>query len=336
MKRLRGLRKPMHWLGIMGIAALLSLGAAACGSDDNDANDSGNPPDNESATRMVETMHGMVEVPTNPQRIVLLNYDFTGAEVLALLEVPVLAVDNLPTIRPEIQLTGELIVVGPSADLDLEKIASLNPDLITGMYRNNYADSIERLRMIAPVALLDGEAALEWREVTTGFGKILNREEEVATLIADTEKKFEELAGDIDTSQTVAVVRPNNDGTFRVYADESFPGLVLAELGIKIPEQFATVRSTEGTAGARGWTTLSAEAIGELDVADRVIFWVYSTNPDEVMNQFLANPLWQLLDVAKEGRFSIGGRGWYGAGPISVSTALDDVEAAFNPDDSTQ
>lgn len=332
-----------------GIGLGLSMLLAACGSDDEA--EPTTPPTVPTATpeplaeeapagddasdgvedgmRTVETMHGEVEVPANPQRIVVLSYDPTGTEVLALLGIPVLGIHNPPTMRPEIELTGEQVVVG-EAELDVEAVAALEPDLITGMYRNTYEDSLDTLRQFAPVALLDGEAALEWREVTLGFGDILNRQEEAQALIDSTEDRIAEVAATIDTSQTVVVVRPSPDGQFRAYTEESFPGLILTELGLTIPEEFQELESTEGTAAARGWNTLSPERIGELDVADRVILWAYGQDPEELVNIFLTNPLWDLLSIAQEDRYYIGGRSWYGAGPISVLGALDDVEAALS------
>lgn len=336
--------------GALGIGMLGLL--AACGSDDEndpdptqaaaaeptDAPDSDDPTATsdepaagsvEGDTRTVETMHGMVEVPADPQRIVVLNYDMTGSEVLSLLEIPVLGIHSPPTTRPEIVLTGELNVVGED-DLDVEAVAALQPDLITGMYRNSYADYLDTLRQIAPVALLDGEAAIEWREVTRGFGAILNREADAEALIERTEERIAEVAGKIDTSKRVVVVRPNADGQFRAYTEASFPGLILAELGISIPDEFQELEeSAEGTAGARGWNTLSAERIGELDAADFVIIWAYGAEPEVLVEQFLTSPLWDLLAVAQEERYFIGSRNWYGAGPISVNGALDDVEAAL-------
>lgn len=316
-----------HRLAFTVTGAAIAAAALACGSS-SDSDDAA-PVTPEATTRVVETMDGSVEVPIQPERIVLLNYDMTGAEAFALFDIPVLGIDSLPTTRPEIELTGELIEVGATGEIDIEMVASLNPDLITGMYRTTYDESLERLRQIAPVALLNGEAALEWREVTEGFGHILNRESDAEQLIAETEARIIELKERIDPSTEVAVVRPNNDGTFRVYADESFPGLILAELGISIPEEFSEVRSTEGTAGSRGWSTLSAERVDELDAADYVILWAYGGEPELLINQILENPLWPLLDVAREERYYVGSRSWYGAGPLSVAGALDDVEAAL-------
>ncbi len=290
------------------------------------------PTDTGVGTRMVETMHGLVEVPADPQRIVVLNYDATGSEVLSLLEIPVLGIDSNPMeMRPEIQLIGELNSLGTD-ELDIEAVTALNPDLITGMFRATYADALDSLRQIAPVALLDGDAALEWREVTLGLGDIVNRAADAQALIDETEELITDVAGSIDTSKTVVVVRPNADGTFRAYTEASFPGLILAELGIEIPESFQEVESTEGTAGARGWNTLSAERLGELDAADMVIFWAYGLEPMPLIQTILDNPLWSLLSVATEDRYYIGSLNWYGAGPISVRGSVNDVAAALGED----
>lgn len=333
------------------LAGSLALGLtgflAACGSDDDDeptatseagdasgdsteaADASGDTTGNNGDVREVETMHGMVEVPASPQRIVLLNYDDTGAEVMSLLEIPVLGIHRPPVNRPEIPLTGELNELGEE-DLDIEAVAALQPDLITGMYRSVYADALDALRQIAPVALLDGEAALEWREVTLGLGDIVNREDDAQALIDETEVRIEEVRENIDTSKSVVVVRPNPDGQFRAYTEESFPGLILSELGISIPQEFREIEDAEGTAAARGWNTLSPERVGELDAADVVILWAFGAEPEELVAVFLENPLWDLLSVAQEDRYYIGGRGWYGAGPIAVRESLNDVEAALS------
>jgi iron complex transport system substrate-binding protein len=88
-----------------------------------------------------QSENGPVEVPANPQRVIVLA-TYTG-NVLSL-DVPLVGVDSWSKMNPRYDLDG----VEEVTDESLEKILELEPDLIIGL---SSMKNVEKLKEIAPV-----------------------------------------------------------------------------------------------------------------------------------------------------------------------------------------
>lgn len=96
-------------------------------------------------TRMFETVNGEIEIPIKPKRIVT---DFYGGELLTVganvVGVEPTAFDH-PFIQDKLEETEDI-----GEPINIEKVLSLQPDLIVVMYDDHY----EQLSEIAPTVYI--------------------------------------------------------------------------------------------------------------------------------------------------------------------------------------
>lgn len=84
-------------------------------------------------------------------------------------------------------------------ELDFEKIASLEPDLILGLYSGMTAEDYGKLTAIAPtVAQTDDyvDYGTPWQQATTTIGAALGRSDLAEQLMADVEGRFQAVRED--------------------------------------------------------------------------------------------------------------------------------------------
>jgi iron complex transport system substrate-binding protein len=229
---------------------MLFLMLAACGSKEN-APDSGGagtkvatgnaassqtagPSDSGSTpkTRIFEHAKGKVEIPTQPKRIMAIQY--TGA-MLALGVKPV-GGDNEWSVYPLLAKEWEGIehVGSPWTGLNSEKIIQLDPDLIVTHVEQTH----EQLSKIAPTIFIPW-LQYDVRKQITVFGDILGKQEEAKAWLTRFDAKVEatkqKAAGTISAGETVAIVniRPKNQF---IYGDSAMGGYVIYQaLQLKAP-----------------------------------------------------------------------------------------------------
>ena len=138
------------------------------------------------AARVVSTIHGDVTVPADPARIVAVNFP----SVLALLDLGVMPVgitSYVPALPPGYpDLSGIAVIDNEMGEIDLEKIISLQPDLIVG---SDWADPAEQalpyddLAAIAPTAIFEWQtAAGNWEAEAAGVAEAIGKTAELDAL----------------------------------------------------------------------------------------------------------------------------------------------------------
>ncbi len=186
-------------LGVVGVAAALLVVLAGCSSSPGETEPSASG--GGVATVTVQSqVGGAVEVPVNPERVVVL--DSTMVETLAALDVPPGVVagvvkDGLQELTPQYAGEGSDQVADVAGaewgQVDLEAIEALDPDLIIAGWRfsTEGIDGITELG--APVIELSPAMhnADSLRESTETLGEIFDKEDEAAELVAD----FDDAAG---------------------------------------------------------------------------------------------------------------------------------------------
>jgi hypothetical protein len=162
-----------------GLAALL----AGCGQD-SDAGGSPSP-----ASFVLEHQYGSTTIPASPKRVVTMTGSWTDA--LIALNVPILAEyvttgysgpGNRFAWTPEHE--SQLIEMTTVAEISIEKLAGLQPDLILVGYVGDKA-TYEKLAAVAPtVPVMDAKAVLDsWQDVTTTAGRIFGHDEQAKQLV---------------------------------------------------------------------------------------------------------------------------------------------------------
>jgi iron complex transport system substrate-binding protein len=302
------------WFGL-AVVALLGLALGGCGGDSEDAGADTTPGGGFPVT--IEHEYGSTTIEAEPTRVVSVGYNDQDA-ILAL-GVALVGVREWYGGKPDAtwdwaqdELGDAHPVVLASEELQLERIAALRPDLIVGIYAGLTADEYRALSAIAPTISDSGEHpdyTTPWQEQIRTIGTALGRSDRAEEVVADVEgriaavrEEHPELAG------ASGLVATYYDGNYGGYTAGDPRGRFLDALGLVVPPEVQEV------AGESFYAAFSGERIPLLDVD--ALLWVSA--PDGVTG----NPLYERLDVAKEGRSIFLGEETTLSGALSFSTAL--------------
>ncbi|SEP74789.1 iron complex transport system substrate-binding protein [Streptomyces sp. yr375] len=328
-------RSPLRGFGrLMAVPLAVVLGTtllAACGDDS-----SGKKADAEPAAasaagfpRTVKTAMGDVKIPTRPKRVVVLD---TGE----LDDVTLLGIDPVGAVAPHFKtgggfptyLKGELsgtADVGPLLEPNLEKIASLKPDLILSS-KVRHEKVYDKLSAIAPTVFTETTGGV-WKENLKVHAEALGLEKEAAAKVTAYETRAKALgaaikAKDGGTMPTASVVR-FIAGPTRLYQTNSYSGVVLNDIGLKRP---ATQVSTDPT------VTMKDVSPEQIDQADADLIFVTSADAEDKTQkkQVVSNPVWKDLPAVKNGKvFEVPDETWMsGIGVQAAGEMLKDVAKA--------
>jgi len=305
-------RKFLIWTGGLLVLALYGCGSVGDGAD-------------ETASRKIRTIEhalGETKVPANPQRVVVLSTGLLDA-ALTLGVTPIAAPQSggefpayLGDATEGIKPLGE-----PTAEPNLERIASLEPDLIlTEEYGGEVFGGYENFSEIAPTVPITFASSARWREYVAKVAETLGRQEKLAEAKASYEGHASEVAGKI-----APVVRGKEVATLRIepetilaYGPDTFTGTVLADARIPRPEPPPGVKETYG------YYEVSPELLPKVDGG---IIFVYGQEPGAV-EELTANPLWDDLPAVQNGlAFEVDFEHWLmGVGYSAANAILHDLE----------
>ncbi|MFC4401586.1 iron-hydroxamate ABC transporter substrate-binding protein [Gracilibacillus xinjiangensis] len=290
---------------------------AACGNENSTSaekpnnNAQGEHPEgnnNESKTITYESENGPIEVPANPQRVIVLTGGFAG-DVLSL-DVPLVGVDSWAKDNPDFDLEGVEVV----SDEDLEKIIELEPDLIIGQSTiKNY----DKLSEIAPTVTYT-YGNLDYLNRHLEIGKVLNKEEEAQQWIDDfkarAQKAGEEIKAEIGEDATVTVIE-NFDKELYVFGDNWGRGteVLYQAMGLNMPE------SVKEAALEDGYYTLSLEVLPEY-----VGNYLVISKTEEKESSFMETDTFRNIPAVQNGHvFVADAETFYFNDPITLDNQLD-------------
>lgn len=270
----------------------------ACGSDDDEQALTPQAP----ATRMFTDSTGTTsEVPVRPQRVVA-THDLQAAIPALALGAPVVGMGSwwpsgeFPAYLTDYFDLQEVEMLGWGAEIDVEAVLALEPDLIivpvrSGAYPLEEA-LMNRLRAIAPTVGIDQRRPIE--EYTADYADLLGVD---AGLVAQQRSEFEAALADL-----------------RAFRGEAWSDVTVGNLWMlagqdvslwgstaQVPNDIATrvgakwidlAREADANSGFMGG--ISLERLGEFE-CDLLLLTVVSEN-------HLANPLFQGLEVVKAGQ----------------------------------
>lgn len=311
----------------------LLLIAAACGDDD-DTTASENEPDAGTETaadeaaddaafpRTIEHAMGTTEIPTQPERVVVLD---TGEldSAMALGVVPVGAVqapvedgflDYLKDGLDDTQLVGTI------SEVNLEAVAALRPDLILSS-KTRHEDIYAELSAVAPTVFTEAVGVV-WKENLVVHAEALGLEDEAAELMADYDARTAELTERLTTERgslpSISMVR-FLPGETRLYQKASFIGTILDDVGLPRPasqdvDDFAL--------------EISTELISEAD-ADIILTTHYGPADATTKSEITGNAVWDSLGAVQRGDVhEVPDDHWMlGIGIRAANLVLDDLDA---------
>lgn len=265
------------------VATTLTL--VACSSADT-GNSASEGSDADAFPVTIDHKYGSTTIESRPRRVVTAG--FNGLDfVLALGDTPVATrafsgydyrqrpwADDYPTNIPEV---GEM-------ELDFEKIAQANPDLILGTYAVMKEQNYETLSELAPTVgdLSDGNGgAAPWDVQLETIGRALGKSAEAQRVSDSVNADFSEAkqANPQFAGRTVAVAMLLDDG-FYILEQGDPRNRYFNDLGFASPTQTGEV---------------SAERLDLLDQENLVVLG--ATEED-----LATNPLFSQLDVVREDR----------------------------------
>lgn len=287
---------------------------SACGNEKS-VSDNNNANENDAETITYESETGPIEVPADPQRVVVLS-GYTG-NVLHL-GVPVVGVDTWSKNNPIFE--EELKEVEEVSEDELEKIIELEPDLIITL---STTKNLDKLQKIAPtVSYTWGK--LDYLTQHIEIGKLLNKEEEARAWVDDfkerAEKIGEEIRAEIGDDSTVSVIEAYGKELY-VYGDNWARGteILYQTMKLNMPEK------VKENALEAGYYTLSTEVLPEF-VGDYVILSKYS----DADTSFQETETYKNIPAVKNGRvFEMQGEGASFTDPVILEKQLAFFKEAF-------
>lgn len=298
---------------------LLLLVISACGNNDSTSENEGSgstpPEDKQPETITYESENGPVEVPADPQRVVLLSgfagnvldlgVNVVGAESWSL---------NSPALKEELKGAEEV------TDESLEKIIELEPDLIIGL---STIKNVDKLSEIAPTVTFTW-GKVDYLTQHIEIGKLLNKEEEARAWVEDFKSRVEatgeEIKAKIGEDATVSVIESYGKDLY-VFGDNWARGteILYQGMGLKMPEKVKEV------ALESGYYTLSAEVLPEY-AGDYIVLSKYS----DADTSFQETDTYKNIPAVKNNRvFEMEGNGASFSDPITLEKQLAFFKESF-------
>ncbi|MFP3391736.1 helix-turn-helix domain-containing protein [Brevibacillus sp. SIMBA_040] len=292
------------WALILLLCLALQLSACSAGTAGNSANNGGqastapaqtavtvNQTEASPKTKMVTTVKGEVEVPVNPQRVVVL---YLLGDVLALNVKPVGVSDVEKGAVFENQLDG-VASLGNWFEPNPEAILALNPDLIIVPSEETY----QSLHNVAPTVYVPYES-MSVEERLKKIGEVLGKEGESQALLENFYAKVEESkkklkeAGIMD--KTVSIMEGGKGSMGVVNSKQYGRGsqVIYEYLGMRAPAIIQEEVATFSTNTAMHNVSFEVLPVYAGDYVFRSSY--------EGMVDLSQNSVWNSIPAVKEGR----------------------------------
>ncbi|HIV74632.1 MAG TPA: ABC transporter substrate-binding protein [Candidatus Pseudogracilibacillus intestinigallinarum] len=272
----------------------------------------GKPDDTTEETRVFETVNGEIEIPNKPKRIVT---DFYGGELLTVganvVGVEPTAFDH-PFIQDKLKDVEDI-----GEPINIEKVLSLQPDLIVVMYDYYY----EQLSEIAPTVYIPYGTTTNIEETVQLFADLTGNIEEGKAFLSKFEAKAEEgrekIKDVINENDTFGIYELTDKGDIWIFGDNAGRGgqALYNALQLKMPYKNDNKEQT---------LQLSMEVLPEY-AADYMFLTTYDPeNKGEALQDLKASSIWQGLDAMKNERiFYNDFDTFYRYDPIAVYEQID-------------
>ncbi|MGI5271552.1 ABC transporter substrate-binding protein [Nonomuraea sp. CA-218870] len=295
---------PWRTAGVVALALALATG---CGSAE-----SGEQPAEAAATRTFAADNGEVTIPADPKRVVA-----TGYAVPVLIEadaalvgistwkrgLSMMAEEDLATYEGLEKVAGE-----SAAETNYEAIAKVKPDLIIiGVPKPALADlDLDRLKSIAPVAVIGPTTPSAWRELAQRQTDAAGRSANHGAAKTAYEKKAAELKAKYQDA--LAGLKFGHVGAYGDIADGVFQREFAGSWGTNIAVDagltyYGEVKEKTGGAGDVSEYPSIEELPKSLGEADAITYSVEADGtPNEAVKYVLDSELWKGLPAVKAGK----------------------------------
>ncbi|TDT63616.1 ABC transporter substrate-binding protein [Fonticella tunisiensis] len=268
--------------------------------------------------KVVSTIKGDVEIPSNPKRIV----DISGSseELIILGHTPVATANTDPYKPTEFasyikDKLGNSKIVGfyMSDTMNIEAILQADPDLIIMSQRQEKI--YDQLKEIAPVVMIK-DYANDWRTKMLDIAKLFNQESYAQKWLDEYDKKAQTIAKEIvekNGKQTYLTVLASA-GQFYIFSDAGIGAILYNDMKLDKP---AKMPAQEGIS----LPVVTLEGLSQID-ADHLI--VIATEEDK--KNLENSSVWKNIRAVKEGNVTmLESTPYFGQGysPIGRELLLD-------------
>ncbi len=284
--------------------------------------------------REVRHAAGSTVVRAEPQKIVVLSGDQLDALCALGLQSRIVAAalpdgsDRQPSYLGAV--VHDLPSVGTRSSPDLAAIRAAQPDLILGSEALT-PDAHSRLSAIAPT-VFTGAPGAAWQDNLRTVGAATWRAGAANGLIDEFNAAADKEGADNDAAHFQASVVQLTDTTMRVFGPDSFPGSVLADVGVDRP---AAQRFTDKPYDEVGITDEDLGNSPDLSIADGDIVYVSFGSPaaKERAGDVMGSEAWKKLSANKDNRvFVVNNEVWQtGEGIVAARAMLPDLRLVNAP-----
>lgn len=272
------------------LAGVLAAGVlAGCGDEQQAAP--------EASTRMVTDSEGRrVRIPTDPRRVVALDFGPSTAALISVGLTPVGATTNIGFDSLLGASARQIANLGGTADPKIERIAELRPDLI--VLNTVYVDlKPDQLSPIAPTVAF--ESPNRFYDILRLQAGIVGRSERAEELVRDFDDELRRSRARKQIAGRRVALAAVRDGEFSLFGPKlQFGVLIEALSGTIVPERAGGKPLTDAADG------LSIEVLpGLLEDADFVVLCrdFGSAAADADVRRTMASPLWRRVPAVQRG-----------------------------------
>lgn len=262
------------------------------------------------------------EVRGDPQRIVALSGDQLDALCALGLQSRIVAAALPDGASEQPSYLGAVVhgvaPAGSRTTPDLDAVKAANPELILGSATIT-PSSFGALSAIAPT-VFTGAPGAGWRDTLRAVGEATGRKDAADDLIAKFDDAARDTGAQNDAAHFQASVVQLTENTVRVYGADTFPGSVLAAVGLDRP---AAQRFTD-----KPYQELSTtDADYRIADADIVYVSFASAAARDKAPKILESPAWRALSATKDNRvFVVNNEVWQtGQNIVAARGILDDL-----------
>jgi iron complex transport system substrate-binding protein len=272
---------------------------------------------------------GTTTVRADPQRIVVLSGDqLDGLCALGLQSrIVAAALPDGSTSQPSYlgTVVHDVPGAGTRSEPDMAAIKAANPDLILGSAALT-PDAYPQLTAIAPT-VFTGPPGAKWEDNLRTVGAATGRLDAANGLVDGFEKDADKTGADNDATHFQASVVQFTDSTMRVYGADTFPGSVLAAVGVDRP---AAQRFTDKPYVEIGISDADMKNSPDLSAADGDIVYISfaSQAAKDRATTVLDSDAWKKLSANRDNRvFAVNNEVWQtGDGIVAARGMLADLK----------
>ena len=249
----------------------------------------------ETATRTeIDRTGTSVTMPSHPKRVVILNT--ANIDMYLAVEGTIVGRMDAASLSGELKdKVKDIPSVGNTYNPDVEKIISLNPDLVIGMNIANHIKLREALTSAnIPLYINDLDSFEDVNRSLQLFGELTNHEDISKKEIENIDQTFTMYKEKIkDKPHPKALLLLGTPGNLNVSTDRSFSGKLLDSLGAN--------NIGKNIGGEAPYVPLSLEFVQEQN-PERIIFVVMYPDPsikESFVKEMQSNPAWQHVQAVK-------------------------------------